>query len=127
MGLRTNRTGDLQSNGFGKEHQVKKLSTASFWATLLFLPVLASGQANPVLVLKTRIALPMVDGRMDHLGVDLKGQRLFATAIDNHTVEVVDLRTGRQVRTIGDLNRPQAVYYDPPQTNSSYPAEATAQ
>lgn len=92
---------------------MKKLSAVSFWATLLFLPVLASGQANPVLVLKTRIGLANVDGRMDHLGVDLKGQRLFATAIDNHTVEVVDLRTGGQVHTIGDLNRPQAVYYDP--------------
>jgi len=46
-------------------------------------------------VLKTRIALTNVAGRMDHLGVDLKGQRLFSTAIDNHTVEVVDLRTER--------------------------------
>lgn len=45
---------------------------------VLLLPVLAMGQSSPVLVLKTRIALANVNGRMDHLGVDLKGERLFA-------------------------------------------------
>ena len=60
----------------------------------LLLPVLALAQASPVLVLKTRIPLANVKGRMDHLGVDLKGKRLFATAFDNHTVEVIDLQAG---------------------------------
>jgi DNA-binding beta-propeller fold protein YncE len=50
---------------------------------------------------------------MDHLGVDLKGQRLFVTAFDNHTLEVLDLKTGRQMHTIPDLNEPQGAYYDP--------------
>jgi DNA-binding beta-propeller fold protein YncE len=79
---------------------------------MLLLPVLAIGQASPVLVLKTRIALANVSGRMDHLGVDVKGQRLFATAIDNKTLEVIDLKAGRQMHTIADLNRPQSAFYD---------------
>lgn len=79
----------------------------------LLLPVLAMGQASPVLVLKTRIALANVSGRMDHLGVDVKGERLFAAAFDNHTLEVIDLKAGRQVHTIADLNQPQSAFYDP--------------
>src|SRR5712691_6639835 len=79
---------------------------------VLFLPVLAMGQASPVLVLKTRITLANVKGRMDHMGVDLKGQRLFAAAFDNHTLEVIDVQAGRQVHTISDLNQPQSAFYD---------------
>lgn len=79
---------------------------------VLLLPVVAMGQASPVLVLKTKIPLANVQGRMDHLGVDLKGERLFAAAFDNHTLEVIDLKSGRQVHTITDLNQPQSAYYE---------------
>jgi DNA-binding beta-propeller fold protein YncE len=80
---------------------------------VLLLPVLAMGQSSPVLVLKTRIALANVEGRMDHMSVDVKGRRLFATAFDNHTLEVIDLQTGRQIHTISALDEPQGAYYDP--------------
>lgn len=50
---------------------------------------------------------------MDHLGIDVRGQRLFATAFDNHTLEVIDLKTGRQIHTISDLDEPQGSLYDP--------------
>lgn len=88
-------------------------------ATLLLLQVLllslcATSQAPPVLVLQTRIAMANVNGRMDHLGVDVKGQRLFAAAFDNHTLEVIDLKAGRRVHTIADLNQPQSAFYDAP-------------
>jgi DNA-binding beta-propeller fold protein YncE len=79
----------------------------------LILPGMAMGQGSAVLVLKTRIPLANVNGRMDHLGVDLKGERLFAAAFDNHTLEVIDLKAGRQVHTITDLNQPQSAFYDP--------------
>ncbi len=78
----------------------------------LLLPILAVGQASQVLVLKNRISLANVDGRMDHLGVDLQGRRLFVAANENHTVEVIDLQAGRQVHTISDLLNPQGVFYD---------------
>jgi DNA-binding beta-propeller fold protein YncE len=71
------------------------------------------GQSSPVLVLKTRIALANVEGRMDHMSVDVKGRRLFATAFDNHTLEVIDLQTERQIHTISALDEPQGAYYDP--------------
>ena len=88
-----------------------RLATAFFLQALL-LPLLATGQASPVLVLKTRIALPNVKGRMDHMGVDVNGQRLFAAAFDNHTLEIIDLQAGKQLHTITDLNNPQSAFYD---------------
>jgi hypothetical protein len=65
------------------------------------------------LTLKTRIPLANVDGRMDHMGIDAKGQRLFATAFDHHTLEVIDLQAGRQVHTIANLVQPQGALYEP--------------
>ena len=62
---------------------------------------------------QTPIRLTKVEGRMDHMSIDVKGQRLFATAFDNHTLEVIDLKTGRQVHTITNLDEPQGAYYDP--------------
>lgn len=86
-------------------------------ATLIFLAqLLLSGKAlaqeTTALSPKSPIHLTKVEGRMDHLGVDVKGQRLFATAFDNHTLEVIDLKTGRQVHTITDLDEPQGSFYD---------------
>ena len=78
-------------------------------AMVLFLLSLAFGQSLPV---TQRIALPNVDGRMDHMGIDIAGQRLFATAFDNHTLSVIDLKAGRQTSLIPNLDKPQAAYYD---------------
>jgi hypothetical protein len=81
-------------------------------ATLLLLNTLAFGQESSALSLKTRIALPNVDGRMDHFGVDVKGQRLFVSALGNHSAEVLDVQAGRRVRTLSDLEEPQGQFYD---------------
>jgi len=73
----------------------------------------AAGQEPPALSLETHIPLPNVKGRIDHSSIDVKGQRLFVAAVDNHTLEVVDLKSGRRVHTIADLAEPQGVFYDP--------------
>src|SRR6266852_2241263 len=83
-----------------------------FFLSFLVLSGVALGQDAPVLSPKNPIYLTKVEGRMDHLGIDLKGQRLFATAFDNHTIEVIDLKTGRQVHTITELDEPQGSFYD---------------
>jgi hypothetical protein len=82
-------------------------------AALLLLSGLAAGQETSALSLTTHIPLPNVKGRIDHSSIDLKGQRLFVAAVDNHTLEVIDLKAGQRVRTIPDLEEPQGVYYDP--------------
>jgi DNA-binding beta-propeller fold protein YncE len=73
----------------------------------------AVAQQSPALTRRKPIPLTKVEGRMDHMGVDVKGHRLFATAFDNHTLEVIDLKTNRQVHTITGLNEPQGTFYDP--------------
>ena len=92
-----------------------------FIATLLVLGSLAVGQETLALSLKTRIALPNVDGRMDHFGVDVKGQRLFVSALGNNTVEVIDLQSSQRVRTLPGLAEPQGLFYDAA-TNRLYAA-----
>jgi DNA-binding beta-propeller fold protein YncE len=94
------------------EEQMKKYGMALFVLSFLVLSGAALGQDSPALAVKSPISLTKVEGRMDHLGVDVKGQRLFATAFDNHTLEVIDLKTGRQIHTISDLNEPQGAFYD---------------
>jgi len=80
-------------------------------AALLLLNSLAGAQDSPALSLKTGIALPNINGRMDHFGVDVKGRRLFVSVFGNHTVEVLDLRDGRRARTLPDLEEPQGLFF----------------
>jgi len=72
----------------------------------------ASATESSPLVLESKIALGDVRGRIDHFSVDVKGQRLFVAAVENHTLEAIDLKSGRRVRTITDLAEPQGVFYD---------------
>ena len=82
-------------------------------ATLLLLnSFIIVGQQSAALSLKTRIALPNVDGRMDHFAVDGKGQRVFVSALGNHTVEVLDVQGSRRLRTLSNLEEPQGLFYD---------------
>jgi DNA-binding beta-propeller fold protein YncE len=83
-----------------------------FFINLFVLSGMALSQDSPALSPKSPIHLTKVEGLMDHLAVDVMGQRLFATAFDNHTLEVIDLKTGRQVHTITNLDEPQGSFYD---------------
>src|SRR5436853_7258882 len=62
----------------------------------------ASRSSSAPLVLVQRIPLPNVTGRMDHLGIDLEGHRLFAAALgeNQNTVEVVDYQAGKRIFSI---------------------------
>jgi hypothetical protein len=69
-------------------------------------------QKQPLRLVQT-IPLPGVSGRFDHFAIDLNGQRLFVTGRDANTVEVIDLRLGRHVRTIPGFPQPQGAFYVP--------------
>jgi DNA-binding beta-propeller fold protein YncE len=72
-----------------------------------------AGQQAEVLTLESHISLAGVKGRIDHFSVDVRGQRLFVAAVESHTLEVVDLKSGQRLHTITDLAEPQGVFYDP--------------
>jgi DNA-binding beta-propeller fold protein YncE len=59
------------------------------------------------------IPLRDVDGRIDHLSIDLKDQRLFIAALGNNTVEIVDLTQGKVIHSISGLSEPQGIVFVP--------------
>jgi DNA-binding beta-propeller fold protein YncE len=59
------------------------------------------------------ITLPGVQGRLDHMAVDVAGKRLFVTGLENHSLEVVDLAGGKVIRSVGGIKEPQGVLYLP--------------
>src|ERR1700694_1201646 len=75
-----------------------------------FAPNVCAQEKLPLKLIQT-IPMPNVKGRMDHLGVDIKGKRLFAAALDNNTVEVIDLKAGKRVQSIPGQNKPQGIFY----------------
>ena len=88
---------------------------------LAALAALAWGQAAQPLRLETTIEMPDVQGRIDHLSIDIKGERLFVAALGNNTLEVIDLKAGKRAKTIGELKEPQGIRYVP-ETNRLYVA-----
>jgi hypothetical protein len=64
------------------------------------------------LTLVSKVGLPNVTGRIDHISYDPVNQLAFVAALGNNTVEIVDLNT-RVVRTIPGLHEPQGVVYIP--------------
>jgi len=81
-------------------------------STVLFAACLYVQGAEPLKLAK-HIDLTGVEGRIDHFSVDVKGNRLFMSALGNHSLEVLDIGSGRRLRSIDDLAEPQGVYYDP--------------
>jgi DNA-binding beta-propeller fold protein YncE len=78
-------------------------------AASLMGPATAMAQSAP-LVLETKIPLGAVSGRIDHLGIDVKRQRLFVAELGNDSLGVIDL-AGGTVRTTAGFSEPQGVAY----------------
>src|SRR4030095_15113554 len=67
---------------------------------LTLLTRTSPAQERAPLHLVQTIPLPHVEGRIDHLAVDLHGQRLFVAALGNNTLEVLDLQGGTHLQTL---------------------------
>ena len=92
----------------------RRLATAAFLSLLSALPAVASAETvDPPLVLEAKIPLGEVNGRIDHLGIDLNRRRLFVAELGNNTLGVVDLAAGRTTHTIGGFSEPQGIAYVP--------------
>jgi hypothetical protein len=65
------------------------------------------------LVLVASIALPGVEGRIDHLALDEAHARLFVAALGNGTLEVVDLAAKQVWKRVEGLREPQGAVYLP--------------
>jgi DNA-binding beta-propeller fold protein YncE len=84
----------------------------------------ASAQSDTgPLQLEGKIPLGDVRGRIDHMAVDLKRQRLFVAELGNDSVGIVDLQNRKLIRRIPGLKEPQGVGYEP-STDMLYVANA---
>src|ERR1700674_3590949 len=57
------------------------------------------------------IPMPNVQGRFDHIDVDVEGKRLFVAAAESGSMEVVDLGAGKWIRSIPGFKTPTEVCY----------------
>jgi YVTN family beta-propeller protein len=104
-----------------------RMIVAGLAVALASLRATGAAVAQPVetapLQLETKIPLGNVHGRIDHMAVDLKRQRLFVAELGNDTVGVVDLANRKLLQTIAGLKEPQGVGYEP-STDTLYVANA---
>ncbi len=89
------------------------------WLCTILLILLATSaskvSAQGISFLRTVQSIPLsnAEGRLDHMAIDLKGERLFVVALGNNSLEVLDLRAGKHLRRNPGLKEPQGVVYIP--------------
>jgi DNA-binding beta-propeller fold protein YncE len=76
---------------------------------LVALAMPEARQSQEPLTLVRSIELPGVEGRIDHLAFDAARQTLFLAALGNNTVEVLDLNTGTDVKSLPGFREPQGI------------------
>jgi hypothetical protein len=69
----------------------------------------AQAQTAPPLTLQRTIALPGVAGKFDHFAYDPAANRLFVAATGNHSIEVIDLNSGKVVQSLTGLGKPHGL------------------
>lgn len=72
-------------------------------------PYCSIAQPATAVAFQHSITLTGVSGKFDHFAIDLAGDRLFAAATGNHSVEVIDLATGKVVQRITGLSKPHGL------------------
>src|SRR5262245_43959348 len=83
------------------------MRTMAVFVLLLASTVLHAQQ--PPLTLVQTLELPGVEGRIDHLAVELDSQRLFVAALGNNSVEVIDLRANAFLKSLKGFREPQGI------------------
>ena len=77
---------------------------ACFIATFAVFAFKVSAQEMQALRLVQTIPLPGVKGRLDHMAVDLEKKRAFVAAVTNNSLEVVDLASGKVIKSLTGFN-----------------------
>jgi YVTN family beta-propeller protein len=110
-------------DGIGIRHRLQTIITVL--AGIVALADTAAAQATDTgpLQLETKIQLGDVRGRIDHMAIDVKRQRLFVAELGNDSVGIVDLANRKVISRIPGLKEPQGVGYEPT-TDRLYVANA---
>lgn len=81
----------------------------------------SSAVVNSTLTLTATIKLPNVKGGFDLMAVDTNNHRLFLAAEDNHTVEIIDIKSNKSIASLPGFNEPKWIVYRP-ESNRLYVA-----
>jgi len=81
------------------------------FASLLISSDVSKAQSRSSLRLVQTIPMPNVKGRIDHMDIDLDGKRLFVAGVENGSMEVLDLNTGKWIRSIAGFKTPTEMCY----------------
>src|SRR5258708_2557088 len=96
---------------------VFRMIVAASTSALAILGTVSDAVTEPaeaaLLQLEAKIALGNVRGRIDHMAVDQKRQRLFVDELGNDSVGIVDLANRKVISRIPGLKEPQGVGYEP--------------
>ena len=105
-----------QSGAPTRVHRIMDTHAVMLSSLLVSCACASRPDARPAAAPLERIAvidLPGVEGRIDHLALDAATQRLFVAALENDSLEVVDLALGRHERSITRPCTPSGVAYAP--------------
>ena len=83
---------------------------------LLFLSLgafSADTQPTPPLTPQPTITVPIGTGKFDHFAFDPKANRLFIAATGNHSVEVLDLNSGKITEGLTGIGKPHGLAWIP--------------
>ena len=70
-------------------------------------------------ILVQTIVIPNVNGRIDHMAIDTRNQKLFVAELENNSLDVIDLKAVKRIHSINNndnvrlLNEPQSVVFIP--------------
>ena len=90
----------LNDGSVGAGESVAAEDVNNFAGTFVNAPLQLIGNQIP----------PSIQGKFDHLGTDLKGDRLFAAAETWHAVLVFELRTGTFLHALNNIPIPHAIF-----------------
>jgi DNA-binding beta-propeller fold protein YncE len=81
----------------------------TFAAIFIIAAVSAAGAES--LALKATVPLPTVKGRFDHFAEDTNTHRVFAAALGNNTVEIIDRQSAKRLHTITGQHKPCGIAF----------------
>lgn len=91
-----------------------KIRLGVLWAMWMIALLGAQAQSNAPLKQIQTIPMPNVEGYFDHPAVDIKGQRLFVPGEHQRTIEILDLKSGKDIHSITGLEgNPRKIVYIP--------------
>jgi DNA-binding beta-propeller fold protein YncE len=89
-----------------------KCKTAILVVCFIWLGIFACAQDSvPLRLVQTLSMDAGVEGKFDHMAVDVKGERLFLTAPQHHSIEVFDLKNGKWMHSVNGLGKPAGIVY----------------